>query len=139
MPDPIQFHDWFIVGENDTYRFCIARTDGQRWCGFAVPMRSPAERAFQSEGLDVSPQMVMILSEVAEGYQLGIQDRDKAILLTGAVAQDVESCYGGIERWFVPEDLRGDPDDFRCAHCDRVGCDGNDCRDAFEDYGGEDF
>jgi hypothetical protein len=73
--------------------------------------------------------MVLIFFEVADGYDLGLLDRDRAIRMTGAVAQDVEASYGGVDRWFVAEALRGKPEDFRCAHCERVGCNGRECQD----------
>lgn len=130
--------DVLVIADNSAgWRFCVGRSGG-RWLGFAAPGRSPAELAFASEGLEVSPQMLMVMPEVSEGYQLGVEDRDRAIRLTGAVAQEDDGCYGGVERWFVPEDLRGRPDDFRCKKCDHVGCDGTECGDDYDD-GGEDY
>ena len=58
-------------------------------------------------------------------------------LLTGAVAQDPESSYGGVERWFVPPALRGNPEELRCQYCGGVGCSGERCYE-WGSYDGED-
>lgn len=137
MPEPLNLTDLCIIADNTHgWCFCVAKLNSTRWVGFAAPPRSLAEKAFASEGLPVDPQMLMIFPEVSEGYRMGVLDRDLAIRMTGAVAQDPESCYGGIERWHVPEELRGKPEDFRCERCERIGCDGRECR---EDYSGEDY
>lgn len=122
--------DVFFIGENDAYRFGIGRL-GDRWVGFAQEGQASerSRRAFRSEGMDVAPGMLFFFPEVSEGFELGVADRQHAILLTGALAQDPENCYGGVEKWHVPEGLRGDPENFRCQHCDRVGCDGSECLD----------
>jgi hypothetical protein len=65
--------------------------------------------------------------------ELGTRDKEKAILMTGAIAQAREHAYGGIARWFVEEELRGKPEDFRCANCQVIGCRG-DCFDGAEGY-----
>ncbi len=46
-----------------------------------------------------------VFAEGSEGFDLGLVDRDRAIRLT----------------------LRGKLDDFRCALCGAVGCDGREC------------
>ena len=51
-------------------------------------------------------------------------DRATTIKFTGAFPQDPEQGYGGVARWFVPEELRGNPDEFRCPDCQLVGCHG---------------
>lgn len=44
---------------------------------------------------------------------------------------DNEWGYGPVQRWFVHQDLRGRPEDFRCAECEEVGCRGQ-CSIDFE-------
>ncbi len=79
--------------------------------------------------------MLFMFPEIAENFTMGILDRERAIRMTGAIAEDPESGYGGVDRWFVGEELRGKPDDFRCEMCERVGCDGIGCQDAIFDPG----
>jgi hypothetical protein len=86
-----------------------------------------AKAAFASEGLLVSDGYMHVFAEVSEGVELGMQDKTMAILLTGALAEDPEHGFGGIDEWLVPEDLRGEPKDFRCDRCGDVGCAGRDC------------
>ena len=100
------------VGENDIgYRFAVGTIPdeggGVRWIGFADS--------------DVG---AFIFPAICEGHMMGTKDRDRAIKLTGAIAQSFEHGYGGVDRWFVPEELRGKPEDFRCQHCEMVGCNG---------------
>lgn len=59
---------------------------------------------------------------ISKDHQLGVKDQREAILKTGAIAQDPDQGYGGIDLWFVPEDLRGKPDDYRCETCGEVCC-----------------
>lgn len=95
-----------LIGENDHgYRFGVGQI-GERWIGFAA----------SDVGLFFFPG-------IAEDYLLGLLDRALVIKLTGAIARDVEQGYGGIARWFVPEELRGNPEDFRCENCQQVACD----------------
>lgn len=70
--------------------------------------------------------MLFILPGMSEEHVLGLKDRDRAIRLTGAIAQSAEHGYGGVDRWFVDESLRGRPEDFTCESCQGVGCPG-DC------------
>jgi hypothetical protein len=120
--------DVTVIGENPHYKFAIGKAHG-RWLGFALGKPSRSEAAFVSEGLPVQARTMFVFPEVAEGFMLGLTERERAILLTGAIAQDFESAYGGVERWFVPPDLRGDPDKLRCPRCDRIGCDGVECEE----------
>lgn len=125
----LALHDVEIIGENDYgYRFGVGRLD-TRWIGFALGSQyaEQVRAALESEGLPVEPGMLFTFPEICEDFQLGIFDRRRCVLLTGALAQDPEKGYGGIEHWHVPEELRGKPDDFRCPHCDRIGCDGREC------------
>ena len=127
----IEITDTVAIGHNDRgYYFWVGQV-GSRWIGFASesPEVLRAKRAFGADGLGVDPSMLFLFPEVSDGYDMGLRDRDKAIRLTGAVAQAPESAYGGIDHWHVPEALRGQPDDFRCAWCDRVGCDGVACQE----------
>lgn len=104
----IKLEEPLKVGSNSVYVFAVGKLEG-RWVGFAQT----------EKGIFIFPQ-------ITQGHRLGLPDRDRAILLTGAIAQDYESAYGGIEEWSVPVELRGDPDALRCRDCDTIGCDG-DC------------
>ena len=102
------------VGDNGLgYRFAVGSISdeggGVRWVGFAD-----------------SDAGAFIFPSVSEGHVAGLTDRDLAIRLTGAIAQSFEHGYGGVDRWFVDESLRGDPEEFRCFDCDQIGCRG-DC------------
>lgn len=120
--DSLRIDDIAVIAENDLgYRFGVGRV-GDRWIGFAT----------ESEGIDVDPGMLFIIPEICDGFEMGILDRDRCVLLTGAIAQDPEYGFGGVERWHVPEHLRGKPEDFRCANCDRVGCTMVDCQDVYD-------
>ena len=104
------------VGENDYgYTFFVGLY-GSRWIGFAVGEEREKER-----------KMMFIFPEISSNGTLGVTSLDEAIRMTGALAEDVESGFGEIERWCVPEELRGDPDDYRCENCGAVCCDGFDC------------
>lgn len=107
-----------LIGENEHYQFFVGRM-GDRWIGFAVG------------DLEGGDRLMCVFPEIADRYQLGLVDRDEAIRRTGAIACDVESSYGGVTTWHVDEDLRGDPDSYRCATCGRICCSG-DCQ---EDWG----
>jgi hypothetical protein len=136
-PPPLTITDTKLIGENDVYSFWVARC-GERFIGYARESRSAcdAKAAFAAEGLPTEPSMMFLFPEISDGVEMGTADRDRAIKLTGALAQDPEQSYGGVARWHVPPELRGAPDDFRCPNCDRVGCDGSGCG---EDFCAEDF
>lgn len=120
MSAQLDIQDTFKIGENDFgYSFAIGRL-GDRWVGFALGDLGEGE------------QGCFFLPGVSEGYMMGLLDRERAIKLTGAIAQASEHGYGGIARWFVPPEQRGNPDDFRCERCEQVGCSG-ECVD--HDYG----
>src|SRR5262245_31906220 len=109
MSNEIQMTDRFDIGENDqSYKFAVANI-GKRWVGFAYG------------ALENGDRMLFMFPSISEESYLGLEDRELVIKLTGAIAQDYEHGYGGIERWFIPEELRGKPDDFRCEHCERIG------------------
>lgn len=117
----IQITDRFDIGENDHgYKFAVGKI-GERWVGFA------------DGALENGDRMYFMFPAISEDYQMGLTDRDLVIKMTGAIAQSVEHGYGGVARWFVPEDLRGKPEDFTCEHCESVGCRGT-CES--EDYFG---
>lgn len=119
MKNQIQITDRLDIGENDHgYKFAVGKI-GDRWVGFA------------DGKLDDGNRMFFLFPEISEDYQMGLTDRDGVIKLTGAIAQSVEHGYGGIARWFIPEELRGDPKDFTCERCESVGCRGG-CEQ--EDY-----
>lgn len=96
----IQIEEIFKIGENDYgYQFGICRI-GKEWHGFA----SGADTMF---------------------FLPHAEDANKSkrlIKLVGAIAQSPEYGYGGIHRWFVIEELRGQPSEFLCATCGSVGC-----------------
>lgn len=105
------------IGENDYgYWFGVGLLE-ERWIGFAVGK------------LEDGNEMVFWFPEIAEGHLIGLSDFDKAVKAASAIAQTPEHAYGGIQRWFIPEEFRGDPDDYRCTGCMNVGCPG-DCYDA---------
>jgi len=113
--DRIEIEDALLVGENELSKFLVGRVEG-RWMGFAL--QGPKGQGG-----------MFVFTELHEGTQLGLLDRERAIRLTGAVACDPEAMYGGIDRWHVPAELRGRPDDFRCVLCSQVGCDGVECQE----------
>ncbi len=135
MAKPLELHDVTIIAENDHgWRFGVGRI-GERWVGFGTESaaREQSRAAFDSEGLPVDPGYLHLFTEVGTATEMGVADRDEAIRLTGAAAQDPEACFGGIDRWFVAEDLRGDPEKYRCPDCDGIGgdcvCDEENDRD----------
>lgn len=111
-----------FIAENDHgWRFGVGRAAG-RWVGFAAPTTNDGSG------------IIMFFSEVSgPDYHLGLEDRDEAIRLTAALAVDPEN-YGGVDRWLIEEELRGDPEAYRCPQCGRVGCRG-DCFDESPDGG----
>ena len=104
-----------IASNRHGYGFYVGRI-ADRWIGFATEL-NPQQRS----GL-------FVFAEVSEGVLLGVCDRDRAILVTSAVAQSVEHGYGGVDEWKVAEPLRGKPEDFRCKQCDELFCKG-ECLD----------
>jgi hypothetical protein len=124
------------VAANEHYTFCVARLEG-KWVGFAtVSKRTLAmRRAFAEQGLPPTEKIgLFFFAEISDGDALGIEDRAKAILLTGAIAQDPESAYGGVDEWMVANELRGNPDDYRCANCGHVACDRDGCAVDYDCY-----
>lgn len=119
----LDIQNWTLIGKNDLgYEFFVGSI-AHKWIGFAV-----------------GAQTVSLFSQIADrDYELGLTDKARVILLTGAIAQDDESGYGGITEWFVPENQRGDPEKLRCKHCCELVCEG-DCEAAEEDelYGDDD-
>lgn len=112
----IELSDVVKIGENDYgYEFAVGRIE-KCWVGFAIGNLGGGEKA------------MFFFPGIQENYQVGVKDKTLAILLTGAIAKDLEQGYGGISTWFVGEELRGDPDAFRYINCDIVGCDGNECQ-----------
>ena len=68
----IELTDITRIGQNDDYVFAVGRIV-DRWIGFA--------RGATPETLPI----LFVFPEVAEGYELGVPDRARAVLLTGAV------------------------------------------------------
>ena len=115
---PIQIEEQVEVAYNEYgYRFCVGRV-GSRWMGYALG----------GGGMFFMPG-------VSEGCVMGLTDRDEAIRRVGAIAQDPEESFGGVQAWSVPPALRGKPEDYRCKECGRVCCEG----DHGEDYDPEDY
>lgn len=106
------------IGKNSQYLFGIGQIK-DRWVGFA-------------EGGGA----LFMFPQISQGHVLGLTDRDKMIRLTGAIAQDVGSGYGGIETWYVPLYLQGNPEHYRCKDCQEVGCEGS-CQG--EEWSGEEL
>lgn len=122
-----------LIGRNAEWQFGVARI-GDRWLGVALesePTRL-ARAAFASEGLPFDKGYMHVFAEVSEGIELGMQEKTIAMLLVGALAQDPEHGFGGIDEWLVPEVLRGDPEKFRCEKCGDVGCGGRDCTETYD-------
>ena len=136
MPDPLSITEQFVLAENDGWRWCVGKL-GNRWLGYAREGTHSefSRRAFANEGLEVQPSMLMLFHQVADGCELGVLDRERAVKLVTALAADPESDYGDVLHWFVPVEERGDPEALRCKRCGDVGCDGTQCvRDAWDDY-----
>ena len=134
----LKIEEFEFIGRNDYWQFAVGRC-GDRWLGLALEGMAiqAAREAFRSEGLECQDPYMHIFSEVSDGTNLGMLDKRKAILLVGALAQDSEHDFGGIYAWLVPEELRGKPEDFRCATCGDVGCDGRRCCE--EDYHDDEY
>jgi hypothetical protein len=116
-----------FIGHNCRWCFAIAK-NGDRWLGVAIEgwELTMVMEARASEGLTIKSLWMHIFPHVSDGSQLGMKDKKIAILLTGALAQEDEQGFGGIDEWLVPEDMRGDPDKFRCKQCGTVGCEDRD-------------
>jgi hypothetical protein len=112
----LDIQDPTLLASNSQWQFCIGRLE-QRWIGYAF---APAHH------------FADIMPEISLDGQLGHPDRDHAVKLTTAIAQDPEHAYGEITDWFVSLDQRGHPDSFRCHHCERVACDGTDCTNVLD-------
>lgn len=79
-----------IIGKNSLgYRFVVGQLEDGSWIGYAD-----------------SDYGAFFFPEIATGYQMGVADRDTAVGLTIAKAQDAQSGYGGIETWHIPESER---------------------------------
>ena len=102
--DCIQIAESLKIGENDYGYESGVCWFGNRWHGFAL-------------GSSGNEKMLFLLPECEDDRKT-----DRLIKLTGAVAQSYERGYGGIQRWFVEESLRGKPEDFMCEECGSVGC-----------------
>lgn len=103
----------FVIGRNAQYQFCIGQM-GERWAGFAK-----------------AGEAIFLFSQVGDGYNLGFTSRQEALRMTSAIIQDgdIEGSYGPVEKWFIPEGARGDPDDYRCDECGEIGCIDRACED----------
>ena len=117
--DHVEITERVEVGENDHgYRFAVGRLESGRWVGFAD-----------------SDYGAFIFPGMATGCEIGTADRERAIRLTGAIAQSIEHGYGGVARWFVEDALRGKPEDFTCEECGEVGCCCGECLEGDDDSG----
>lgn len=102
--------DVTIIGENDHgYRFAVGKR-GHEWQALAI-------------GKTEDETIGFFFPNLCENRFFRDDPRETAILFAGAFAQDPENMYGGISRWFVPENLRGKPEDFRCPDCGSYDCD----------------
>lgn len=116
MAEPLQISDVTVFAHNRHWRFAVARM-GERWVGLA--------RAHSGE------PYLHVMPEVSEGYTLGLplDQHERALALASAVVADDEATWGDVEAWHIPPEQRGNPDDYRCAHCEAIGCNGLDCMD----------
>lgn len=115
----IELSDVVKIGKNDYgYEFAVGRI-GKRWVGLAIGDPGDGEK------------VMFFLPNIQEDHQMGVKDKTMAILLTGATVQVKEHGYGGINTWFVGEELRGDPDILMCINCGSVGCDGEECQEIY--------
>jgi hypothetical protein len=120
---PVEIQDITILGTNKYgYAFCVGRAE-ERWVGFAHGRTKDGQ------------SMLFMLSEVSEDYQFGLPDRDRAIRLTVAVAQDPSKSYGGIDEWRIEPIPASDAEEFRCKVCAEIGCAG----DCYNDFDREDL
>lgn len=124
---PIAINDPVLIASNrHGYRFLVGRISGgggDRWVGYSVSR------------LDDGRLFACFFPQVSEGHVMGLRDRATAIRLTGAVALDSEEGFGGVDRWFVGPELRGDPADFRCPDCGEIhlgACEPDDFREGDE-------
>lgn len=103
------------IGHNrHGWRFAVGSMNG-RWMGVALGRIRPGTSTY-----------CHFFAEISEGYVMGVRDRELAIRMTGALAQDPEQCFGGIDVWYIPRELRGRYQDLpRCRQCGRVCCDGD--------------
>lgn len=106
----LEVKEGFLIGVNNQgYSFSVGLL-GDRWVGFAQHK---------------DDRMIHFFPEISEEFEMGLPDKETAIRLTAALAQTPEKGYGGVDRWFIKEDLRGNPADYRCGECQEVGCRGN--------------
>ena len=130
----LKIESFEFVGRNEHWQFAVAKV-GDRWLGVALEGKftRQARDAFQAQGLPVPDDYMHVFAKVSDGFELGMKDKNRAMLLVGAIAQDPEQGFGGVDEWLVPEELRGDPEKFRCLKCGEVGCNGTECEDEFGD------
>lgn len=104
MAGSISLDKQIIIGTNrHGFTFAVGRA-GERWIGYAFS---------GSDGVG--------FDGVCEDGQKGMRDRDEAIRRTSACACD--PLYGyGVDKWMIPEELRGNPEDYRCGVCREVCC-----------------
>jgi hypothetical protein len=110
MNDYVPLDKVTMIGRNEQYGFGVGQI-GKRWVGFAV-------------GHTDEEKMLFFFPEIMEEFQMGVMDKEDAIKKAGAIAQDEEKGYGGIEEWYVEERLQADPEEFRCLICGVVLCGG---------------
>ena len=48
--------------------------------------------------------------------------RARVIGMVAAIAQDPARGFGGVDEWYVEEELRATPEQYRCPHCGKVAC-----------------
>jgi hypothetical protein len=121
MSEPVPIHEQLLIASNrHGYTFAVGRVD-DRWLGYAIGLMKDGSK------------MLFVLPGVGDGPELGVTDRAEAIRRTSAIAL-TDPSYGWVETWHVPEDLRGDPEQYRCAECGEVCCGEDHTQDAMEDW-----
>lgn len=102
-----------LIGTNKHgYGFRVRHVGHGLWAGEAFATVNGEENTFT------------LLQFVRPDGSHGMADQRKAILMTGALANDPANGYGGIDEWFIDEEFRGKPEDMRCEVCDEIcmGC-----------------
>lgn len=82
----LRIDDAFVIGRNDGYEFLVGQlSDNQRWVGMAV--------ALDESG---APASAFVLDFGGDDVERGVTDRDDAVRLTIAEANNPENCFGGL-------------------------------------------
>jgi hypothetical protein len=100
---------------------CVGQLRDGRWVGFLNTVLPGETKPYR-----------LVLPEINEDFHLGVATRELAVRMTCAIVLDPERRFGVIEEWLIDESQRASPEEFRCAECQRVLCEGH-----FEEAAGE--